>query len=105
MTSGAKALDDSEIFVLKTGKGYIVRPAHLAARRGDEIRVYNYTRGPAAVFLPKFQQRVIPIAAGESASFRVPDDAASGAHAYAVYSEEASDFCVGESSPIVIIRD
>lgn len=96
-----------EVVVVRTPKGYLVRPAYVIVQGGDTIRWRNLTRRGIQVLLP----RVTPGAdsfredreTGE-AQILIPEGAATGFYPYAVYSAEANDTCLGESGPGVIIK-
>ena len=94
-----------EIVVVKTPSGYLVRPAYARAKPGDTLVFSNYTALAIEVMLPKRTAFGVFTASGDSGEGSAPvsGDAANGFYPYAVYSHEAKDFCVGKSSPGVII--
>ena len=94
-----------EIVVVKTPSGYLVRPAYALAKAGDWLDFYNYTALKIEVMLPKGTVFGAFTPSGDKGegSVRLTAEAAKGFYPYAVYSHEANDFCVGKSSPGVII--
>jgi hypothetical protein len=113
-------MDDKKqvtVYVLKTPKGYLVRPAAAAVAQGGKIRFVNLTQAEALVHVPSRalgrRQEVLtlppqPADKGhgmKSGTYEVPKDAPYGAYVYSVYSDEARDYCQGESSPIIIIDE
>ncbi len=96
-----------EVFVMRTASGYRVRPAYVAASPGQDVRFVNLTTGRVRIFFPDrsaFGTERKEVAPGRTASITIPRGAETGHYPYAAYSEEARDFCLGESSPEVIIR-
>jgi hypothetical protein len=105
------------VYVLKTPKGYLIRPAAAAVARGGRIRFVNLTHAEALVHLPsralgrREEVLVLPPqskekdCAAQPVSIDVPGDTPYGTYAYSVYSDEAHDYCQGESSPIIIIDE
>ncbi|MBI2836769.1 MAG: hypothetical protein HYX75_00505 [Acidobacteria bacterium] len=97
----------TEVFVLRTASGYRVRPAYVAASPGQDVHFVNLTGGRVQIFFPDrsaFGTERKDVAPGRTASITIPERAETGHFPYAAYSEEARDFCLGESSPEVIIR-
>ena len=100
------------VAVLKTEKGFVVRPAQQIVERGQTIEWFNGTAQPIEILLPSLTlapgSRALLVANPlESVGFEVRADSkvTPGVYPYAVYSQEAVGFCAGESSPIMIIRD
>src|SRR5262245_9405348 len=105
------------VYVLKTPKGYLVRPAAAAVPQGGRIRFVNLTQAEALVHVPSRalgrRQHVLtlpPQTEGKGQPMKtglweIPGDAPYGAYPYSVYSDEAGDYCLGESSPIIIIDE
>jgi hypothetical protein len=95
-----------EVAVVKTPRGFLVRPAYVVVTPGDRINWRNCTSGRIQILLPSGTPGAASLAYdGEgNASLRVPAGAAAGFRPYAVYSTEARDFCMGESMPGVIIK-
>lgn len=92
---------------MRTGSGYRVRPAYVAVSPGQEVRFTNLTEGRVRLFFPDpsaFGTEQEEVAAGKTGAITIPEKAATGHYPFAAYSEEARDFCLGESSPEVIIR-
>lgn len=97
----------TEVFVMRTASGYRVRPAYVAASPGQDVHFVNLTGGRVRLYFPNpsaFGTERKEVAPGRTASIKIPERAETGHFPYAAYSEEASDFCLGESSPEVIIR-
>lgn len=95
-----------EIVVVKTPTGHLVRPAYARARPGDTLVWYNYTGLRIQVMLPRTTPGLASFReTGDNGEARlaIPEHVERGFHPYAVFSEEARDFCLGESSPGVII--
>ncbi len=96
---------DIEIIVIRTPKGYQVKPACPIVARGDTIHWHNYTRADIEVLLPAiFPPGVRRAGRRGELRFKVGRRAVAGYYPYAVYSGEANDMAWGESSPGVIIR-
>jgi hypothetical protein len=99
-----------EIIVIRTPRGYQVNPACPVVSRDDQIVWRNYTGADIEVLLPRVLSASVRasvplvVAAGNEARVTVTDNRFSGFHPYAVYSAEANDMAVGNSSPGVIIR-
>jgi hypothetical protein len=96
---------DIEIIVIRTPKGYQVKPACPTVSRGDTIAWRNYTRADIEVLLPTLFPAAERVA-GDRGELRVTvgGKADGGFYPYAVYSAEANDMAIGNSSPGVIIR-
>ena len=97
----------TEVFVLRTAGGYRVRPAYVAASPGQDVHFVNMTGGRVRLYFPDpsaFGTERQEVAPGKTACITIPEKAEPGHFPYAAYSEEARDFCLGESSPEVIIR-
>lgn len=95
-----------EVVVVRTPKGFVVRPAYVVVGVGDRIRWRNYTSDRIQVLLPNRTPGEERLAHDRSYNYTtvIPAGAAAGFHPYAVYSNEARDFCMGESMPGVIIK-
>jgi hypothetical protein len=111
-----KMASSVEVVVVKTPKGYVVRPAYVVVGRGDTLVWQNLThRNPEhpvpgeaiEISFPDSHAlgapRLLDAVHGDFA-LEIPRDAAPGFHPYAVFSQRARDYCVGESTPGVIIK-
>ncbi len=97
-----------EVFVMKTGAGFRVRPAYIAAHPGQVVHVVNLTKGRIKLYFPEPQiwsagKEIELVEAEGRAELEVAENPRLGHFPYAVFSEDAKDFCSGESSPEVII--
>ncbi len=104
---------DVEIVIVKTPKGFVVRPAYVLASRGDRLIWHNLTgKSPGLVADGEGIDIQIPCGRLGSPSgvgpmrvaTTIPMDAPYGFHAYSVYSQRAKGYCKGESTPGVIIK-
>ncbi len=93
-----------EVVVVKTPKGFVVRPAYVVVNRGDRIIWRNCTRGRIQVLLPEGTPGARSLDYDRSGDASMVVAAGVGFHPYAVYSTQARDFCLGESMPGVIIK-
>lgn len=96
-----------EVVVVKTPKGFVARPGYVIASAGDTLVWRNCTKRKIEVLLPSATpgaESFRGISRTGEAEIRIPRRAAPGFYPYAVYSAEANDFCLGESSPGVIIK-
>jgi len=101
-----KGPSPTNVYILKSTRGFVVRPAVAAVSRKGRLRFVNHTRQEVVVFLPSLYGRGLhTVLAGKDTTLDVPEGAPYGPHTYAAYSEEARDFCLGESSPIIIIDE
>jgi hypothetical protein len=96
-----------DVVVVRTPKGYLVRPGYVIARRGDSITWKNCTQAPIEVLLPRHypgRDTLRQLNRRGETRIRVPRNAPLGFFPYNVYSVEANDLCIGESTPGVIIK-
>ncbi len=102
-----------EIVVVKTPKGYIVRPAYVIARKGDVLVWINLTgKDPEKPDLAKEGITVnipcgalgTPTAVETRVQTTIPTTAPYGFHTYSVYSKRKGGYCKGESTPGIIIK-
>jgi hypothetical protein len=103
---------DIDIAVVKTPKGYVVRPACVIVRAGDTLLFHNLTGKVPAT--PKAGEGIVVnfptsqlfkfAAEPECVKVAVPPGLSYGFHPYSVYSQRANDFCKGESTPGIIIK-
>jgi hypothetical protein len=93
-----------EVQIVKTPKGHVVIPGYVVVAVDDTIIWRNYAGGDIDVLLPGvFPGKLQKTAAGDPmVVVGVPK--APGFQPYAVYSSEANDFCIGQSTPGVIIK-
>lgn len=94
------------VHVYRHGAEYLVRPAVVAANGGDSLRFSNLTDQRLTVFFPHrgFEPAVLHVEARGESQLPLPAVKDRALFPYAVYCEEARDFCRGESSPGVIIE-
>lgn len=93
-----------EVNIIKTPKGHFVVPGNVIVAVGDTIIWNNCTEGKIDVLLPGvFPGKLQKTAAGDPMVV-VGIPLAAGFQPYAVYSSEANDFCIGQSTPGVIIK-
>jgi hypothetical protein len=93
-----------DVHIVKTPKGYLVVPGYVVAAIGDTIVWKNYTGGSIEVLLPSVFPGRLQAPKGEDPYVELGPPEKSGFQPYAVYSGEANDLCIGQSTPGVIIK-
>jgi len=94
----------SDVFVIKEGSKYLVRPGFIIVRRQKSFRLRNFSGRDVGITLPEAfgaGKRPITVKAGKGKTLKVPRSTPAGAYAYTV--EVGEKEAQGNSAPIIII--
>ncbi len=98
-----------QMFIVRKGHAYFVRPAQIVVAPGDTFSIANLTAQEARVLFPEFSDKALTLSAYEPskktsyAEIKVPAEAKVGFSPFAAFVAEGRDFCEGESAPGIII--